>query len=146
MRVELDTAEESANEPRGLELSELSREFFMDQNVVIAVLDLLAHWWSRPVAEEVEIWLGARELEEELLTTCPGKPRVALGEDRRRQRHGRRVRGALHRAWSRSLFSLRVVLEKRRLNRHSTHAHGSVHCGPQPPVWGNGSRSYSPLG
>jgi len=32
------------------------------QATVTVAADLLAHWWSRPVAAEVECWLGAAEL------------------------------------------------------------------------------------
>lgn len=33
------------------------------QGTVTAAADLLAHWWSRPVAAEVGSWLGAAEIE-----------------------------------------------------------------------------------
>jgi TorA maturation chaperone TorD len=41
---------------------------------VIAAADLLAHWWSRPVAAEVSTWLGAAETEADLPGRLSGDP------------------------------------------------------------------------
>lgn len=35
----------------------------LDERTVIMALDLLAHWWSRPISDEVDVWLGATESE-----------------------------------------------------------------------------------
>ncbi len=52
-----DTAPSTAASAAGADL---------DKETVIAALDLLAHWWSRPVADEVSIWPSAADLEERL--------------------------------------------------------------------------------
>lgn len=36
----------------------------LDGGTVIMALDLLSHWWSRPVGDEVAFWLGVAEAEE----------------------------------------------------------------------------------
>lgn len=36
----------------------------LDEGTVIMALDLLAHWWSRPVASEVNTWRDSAELGE----------------------------------------------------------------------------------
>lgn len=47
------------------------------QGTITAAADLLAHWWSRPVAAEVECWLVAAEIEADVRhqlsgSTTPG--------------------------------------------------------------------------
>ncbi|HXY44942.1 MAG TPA: molecular chaperone TorD family protein [Acidimicrobiales bacterium] len=55
-------------------------------STVIAALGLLAHWWSRPVAEEISTWLDAVEIEAEVRrrlsgATEPGVTRLSFGLD-----------------------------------------------------------------
>ncbi len=68
MKSDVQAAPNGSNDPT----PDSSGEFVVDQNAAIAMLDLLAHWWSRPVADEVQTWLGASELEEELSGYIPG--------------------------------------------------------------------------
>ncbi|MGA7833629.1 MAG: molecular chaperone TorD family protein [Acidimicrobiales bacterium] len=72
MKSDLHAAPDGASDSISLSTSDSLGEFIADQNAAIAMLDLLAHWWSRPVADEVETWLGASELEEELSGYIPG--------------------------------------------------------------------------
>ena len=44
----------------------------IDAGTVIAALDLLAHWWSRPVAEEVSMWLDAVGVEADIRRRISG--------------------------------------------------------------------------
>ena len=43
----------------------------LDEATAVAALQLLAHWWSRPVAEEVTTWSGAAEIEAEVRSRMP---------------------------------------------------------------------------
>ncbi len=52
-----------------------------DQGTITAAADLLAHWWSRPVAAEVGCWLGSAEIEADVRRqisgdTSPGDGRL----------------------------------------------------------------------
>jgi len=55
-----------------------------DDATVTAALDLLAHWWSRPLADEVQVWVEAGEVEAELRLRISGEPassRLPVGPD-----------------------------------------------------------------
>jgi len=71
MRVELGATEEEAVEACGLGAARFSGPP-VEQEQAIAMLDLLAHWWSQPVADELAVWLGARDVVEELAAQAPG--------------------------------------------------------------------------
>ena len=43
----------------------------LDEATAVAALELLAHWWSRPVAKEVTTWSGAAEIEAEVRSRMP---------------------------------------------------------------------------
>jgi TorA maturation chaperone TorD len=45
----------------------------LDEGTARAAIELLAHWWSRPVADEVETWAAAAEVEAEVRDRMPGK-------------------------------------------------------------------------
>ena len=49
----------------------------LDGATAVAALELLAHWWSRPVAQEVATWCGAGDIEAEVRRLMPGGPRPA---------------------------------------------------------------------
>ncbi|MGD0083190.1 MAG: molecular chaperone TorD family protein [Acidimicrobiales bacterium] len=49
----------------------------IDGGTVIAALDLLAHWWSRPVADELSTWLDAVEIEADVRRRISGDTEVA---------------------------------------------------------------------
>lgn len=46
----------------------------LDEDSVVEALDLLAHWWSRPIADEVLTWLRAADLEEHVRGVMPVRP------------------------------------------------------------------------
>jgi TorA maturation chaperone TorD len=66
------------DETMAISLEDLSNEEFaeaqvrardahnLDRETVVAALDLLAHWWSRPLQGEVDDWVRAAEIEAEV--------------------------------------------------------------------------------
>ena len=50
----------------------LESEAALDDGTAGAAVDLLAHWWSRPVTEEVTTWTEAGALEAEVRSRMPG--------------------------------------------------------------------------
>ncbi len=40
----------------------------MDRSSAVAAIDLLSHWWTRPIESEVDTWPAATEIEEEVLS------------------------------------------------------------------------------
>ncbi len=50
----------------------------LDEGTATAALDLLAHWWSRPVPDEVTIWTGAAGTEAAVRSHMPGHSAARL--------------------------------------------------------------------
>jgi putative dimethyl sulfoxide reductase chaperone len=61
-------------------------EVFPEHETALAAVELLAHWWSRPVPEEVAVWLAAADVEDEVQRRLLGRTgteslaRLACGE------------------------------------------------------------------
>jgi TorA maturation chaperone TorD len=50
----------------------------LEPATAVAAVDLLAHWWSRPVLDEVATWAGAAEVEAEVRRGMPGQSSAQL--------------------------------------------------------------------
>ncbi len=53
-------------------LSQAAQPELPNGGTVIEALDLLAHWWSRPIAHEVSTWIGAADIEADVGSRISG--------------------------------------------------------------------------
>jgi len=51
-----------------------------EAGTVIEAVDLLAHWWSRPIAHEVSTWLDAAKIEADVRSRISGGPESRAGQ------------------------------------------------------------------
>jgi TorA maturation chaperone TorD len=71
------------NASKSASMAQSASETPIDGGTVIVALDLLAHWWSQPVAGEVSTWLDAVEIETDVRRrisgdTESGTPRFSI--------------------------------------------------------------------